>query len=115
MIIHIRDADTAFTRLDLFVADWLSGSEVIGEDEEGRDGTISLTERDQYMRQDAIHGLLADEEFMDLVVAARRFQMEERRKEHRCQICGGRDDVHWGNHKGRATLESSANNSPVKT
>lgn len=47
------------------IKEYVAGYEMIGEDEYGRDGVYSPTEMERAIIEDAIHGLLADTEFLD--------------------------------------------------
>lgn len=88
--------ETPCSRLQQYVDDWLLGSEVLGEDEQGCEGELVQTERDSYMRTDAVNGLIADEEFLDMAVEARMYQRATRRAEGCCEICGHVTGGHWG-------------------
>lgn len=88
--------NTAWTRLDKYVREWMDGAEVIGEDADGMEGTVTLTERDEWMRDDLINGLLADEEFVEHVAAANRELRLQRRAAGECETCGHEAGGHWG-------------------
>lgn len=49
------------------IDEYVDGYEMIGEDESGRDGSYTTNGDERALINDAIHGLLADREFMSLL------------------------------------------------
>lgn len=89
-------ATTPWTALNEYVDTWLSTSEVMGIDDAGHEGEAARTERDDWMRDDAVQGLLADDTFLDLLVEARLFSRAKNKAEGRCEFCGHPAGDHWG-------------------
>jgi hypothetical protein len=88
--------NTPWTALDRYVREWMDGAEVIGEDASDMEGTVTLTERDKWMRDDLINGILSDDEFVQRVAAVDRFSRVRRRSEGCCETCGHKNGGHWG-------------------
>lgn len=99
--------DTPWTRLEQHIDDYVDGYELVDcEDDQGRTGDYAPTETERLLISDAIQGLLADEELVDLIVEARDYQRASRRAEDRCEFCGhplpaiGKPAEHWGQCRG---------------
>lgn len=88
--------DTPWTRLEEYVRTWLMDAEVIGEDKNGMEGAVALTDRDDWMRNDAVQGLIADDKFVDMLIEARMHSRAENRAAGSCEICGNPNGEHWG-------------------
>lgn len=56
--------------VEKFIDEYANSYEMIGEDDEGREGTYNPSEGEIYMISDAIRGLLDDDEFLALLSSA---------------------------------------------
>lgn len=86
----------AVTSVQQLADEYVSGYEMYGETEEGADCVYSPNERETMLIQDAINGLICDEDFL----RACRDEVVERERQRLidmdCIICGCRLPGHWG-------------------
>ncbi|MCG7324319.1 hypothetical protein [Achromobacter sp. ACRQX] len=61
-----------FARADQFIQDYVAGYEMCGEDQEGRDASHTPTEGERALIVDAIHGLMAQPEFIAALSASQQ-------------------------------------------
>lgn len=88
---------TPWTQLDQAITDYCEAYEWLGGD----------IEDPRLVIEDAIQGLLANDELLDQIVEAREFTRASRRAEGVCEWCGARLPEHWGP-RCRGRLQTSA-------
>ena len=79
-----------------FIDDYVAAFETLVEDAEGRDEDYSPSEIERDLICDAIHGLICDDNFMDLAAAFHAARQEYRRVNRFCLGCGAPPGTHWG-------------------
>lgn len=91
------DAPTVWNTLDVFVTEYVRDYEMCDcEDENGNTGDYSPNENESALIDDAIQGLLADDDFVTLMGKAYLARQERRKAEGKCMGCGAPDGLHWG-------------------
>lgn len=89
--------DTPWTRLDEAVEDFIDSYELVDcEDDQGRTGDYTPTENERLLISDCLQGILADEDLLELIVAARAHTRAARRAEGCCEACGSPPPEHFG-------------------
>lgn len=66
------------------------------EDANGNTGDYTPNERERMLIQDAVNGLIADEDFLTIAGRAYIERQQRRRAEGRCLGCGAPAGEHWG-------------------
>ena len=66
------------------------------EDANGNTGDYTPNERERMLIQDAVNGLIADEDFLTIAGRAYLERQAQRRAEGRCPWCGAPAGEHWG-------------------
>ena len=83
--------------MQTFVDEYVEGYELRdAEDANGNTGDYTPNEREQMLIQDAVNGLIADEDFLTLAGRAYLERQAQRRTEGRCLGCGASAGEHWG-------------------
>ena len=67
------------------------------EDANGNTGDYPPNEREQMLIQDAVNGLIADDDFLTAAGLSYLERQRQRRTEGRCLGCGAPAGQHWGN------------------
>lgn len=71
--------ETPFANLNDFIESYIDDYEMRDcEDENGNCGDYQPSEQERALIEDAIHGLVDDEEFVDLLIACRDFKLARR-------------------------------------
>ena len=83
--------------MQAFADEYVEGYELRdAEDANGNTGDYIPNEREQMLIQDAVNGLIADEDFLTLAGRAYIERQQQRRAEGRCPGCGAPAGEHWG-------------------
>ena len=83
--------------MQTFVDEYVEGYELRdAEDANGNTGDYTPNERERMLIQDAVNGLIADEDFLTLAGRAYLERQAQRRTEGRCFGCGAPVGEHWG-------------------
>lgn len=88
---------TASMNVQKFTDDYVQNYEMLGEDEHGQEGYYHPTAHERLLILDAVNGLTADEEFVDLIAAQHAQRQARRAAEGCCLTCGAPAGDHWGN------------------
>lgn len=97
-----------FERMSDLVSHFVSGYELMDcEDDQGRCGDYQPNEHERMLIEDAINGLICDEEFCELLIEGREVTQAARKAEGSCIHCGAPNGYdHYG--KCRAIMSSTA-------
>ena len=83
--------------MQTFADEYVEGYELRdAEDANGYTGDYTPNEREQMLIQDAVNGLIADEDFLTIAGRAYLERQAQRRAEGRCLGCGAPAGEHWG-------------------
>ena len=83
--------------MQTFADEYVEGYELRdAEDANGNTGDYTPNEREQMLIQDAVNGLIADEDFLTIAGRAYLERQAQRRAEGRCLGCGAPPGEHWG-------------------
>ena len=83
--------------MQAFADEYVEGYELRdAEDANGNTGDYTPSEREQMLIQDAVNGLIADEDFLTIAGRAYLERQAQRRAEGRCLGCGAPVGEHWG-------------------
>ena len=95
--------------MQTFVDEYVEGYELRdAEDANGNTGDYTPNERERMLIQDAVNGLIADEDFLTLAGRAYLERQALRRAEGRCLGCGAPVGEHWGE-RPECSAQASAN------
>lgn len=87
---------TACLAAEAYIEQYVDGYEMFVEDAEGRDGYYQPNSQEEVLIRDAINGLHAQEEFVDLIAAEHAERQARRAAEGCCPKCGAPAGQHWG-------------------
>ncbi len=83
--------------MQTFADEYVEGYELRdAEDANGNTGDCTPNEREQMLIQDAVNGLIADDDFLTIAGRAYLERQAQRRAEGRCPGCGAPAGEHWG-------------------
>jgi hypothetical protein len=100
---------TPWTELSDLVESYLDTYELCdAEDEDGNTGDYSPNDRERMLINDAVQGLIGDDEIIDKLIEAREYTRKIRREAGDCEECGAAPDNHWGNCKAARKLIMAA-------
>ena len=87
-------------QLQKLVDDYVEDFETIAEDDEGHEGYYQPNDLERMLINDAIHGLIEDDDFIDAVVAYHAERQAYRHELGLCSGCGAPAGTHWGKRPG---------------
>ena len=94
--------------MQTFADEYVEGYELRdAEDANGNTGDYTPNEREQMLIQDAVNGLIADEDFLTIAGRAYLERQAQRRAEGCCLGCGAPAGEHWGE-RPECSAQSSA-------
>lgn len=100
------------SNVDLAKAQQFADDYVEHYEMEADEGTYHPSERERFLIEDAINGLIGDEDFCDLIANEVLERQERRAAAGDCLGCGAPKGTHWGQCDGKPQVKFGPSSSP---